>query len=105
MFLVLLDGVLDHFSWPHLIYLFVYVYPLAFAFYYSAENKQPGKKSRVKIYKITPTTVKERGDIEIKEYVVTQKPQTQKKLKITVYLLLTPWSWIILWLIVYEDLT
>ena len=32
---------------------------------------------RVKIHKITPVTVKERGDIEIKDYVVLQKPQTQ----------------------------
>ena len=30
---------------------------------------------RVKIHKITPTTDKERGDIEIKDYVVMQKPQ------------------------------
>ena len=32
---------------------------------------------RVKIHKITPATGKERGDIEIKDYVVMQKPQTQ----------------------------
>ena len=32
---------------------------------------------RIKIYKITPATDKERGDIEIKDYVVLQKPQTQ----------------------------
>ncbi len=32
---------------------------------------------KVKIHKITPTTGKERGDIEIKDYVVLQKPQTQ----------------------------
>ena len=32
---------------------------------------------RVKLHKITPTTGKERGDIEIKDYVVMQKPQTQ----------------------------
>ena len=32
---------------------------------------------RVKIHKITPATDKERGDIEIKDYVVLQKPQTQ----------------------------
>ena len=31
----------------------------------------------VNIHKITPTTDKERGDIEIKDYVVLQKPQTQ----------------------------
>ena len=31
----------------------------------------------VKIHKITPATGKERGDIEIKDYVVLQKPQTQ----------------------------
>ena len=30
---------------------------------------------KVKIHKITPTTDKERGDIEIKDYVVMQKPQ------------------------------
>ena len=30
---------------------------------------------RVKIHKITPVTVKERGDLEVKEYVVLQKPQ------------------------------
>ena len=32
---------------------------------------------RVKIHKITPATGKERGDIEIKDYVVLQKPQEQ----------------------------
>jgi hypothetical protein len=32
---------------------------------------------RVKIHKITPATGKERGDIEIKDYVVLQKPQSQ----------------------------
>ena len=32
---------------------------------------------RVKIHKTTPTTDKERGDTEIKDYVVIQKPQTQ----------------------------
>ncbi len=32
---------------------------------------------RVQIHKITPATGKERGDIEIKDYVVLQKPQTQ----------------------------
>ena len=31
---------------------------------------------RVTIHKITPTTDKERGDLEIKDYVVLQKPQT-----------------------------
>ena len=30
---------------------------------------------RVKIHKITPTTVKERGDIEVKDYVILQKNQ------------------------------
>ncbi len=30
---------------------------------------------RVKIHKITPSTGKERGDIEIRDYVVLQKPQ------------------------------
>ena len=30
---------------------------------------------KVKIHKITPTTGKERGDLEIKDYVVLQKPQ------------------------------
>ncbi len=33
--------------------------------------------SQVKIHKITPTTGKERGDLEIKDYVVLQKPQEQ----------------------------
>ncbi len=32
---------------------------------------------RVKIHKITPTTGKERDDLEIKDYVVLQKPQEQ----------------------------
>ncbi len=32
---------------------------------------------RVKIHKITPATGKERGDLEIKDYVVLQKPQEQ----------------------------
>jgi hypothetical protein len=32
---------------------------------------------RVKIHKITPATDKERGDLEIKDYVVLQKPQDQ----------------------------
>ena len=32
---------------------------------------------RVKIHNITPATGKERGDIEIKDYVVMQKPQPQ----------------------------
>jgi hypothetical protein len=32
---------------------------------------------RVKIHKITPTTGKERGDLEIKDHVVLQKPQEQ----------------------------
>ena len=32
---------------------------------------------RVEIHKITSTTGKERGNIEIKDYVVLQKPQTQ----------------------------
>ena len=32
---------------------------------------------RVKIHKITPVTDKERGDLEIKDYVVLQKPQEQ----------------------------
>ncbi len=30
---------------------------------------------RVKIHKITPVTDKERDDLEIKDYVVLQKPQ------------------------------
>ncbi len=30
---------------------------------------------KVKIHKITPATGKERGDLEIKDYVVLQKPQ------------------------------
>ena len=32
---------------------------------------------RVKIHKITPVTGEERGDLEIKDYVVLQKPQAQ----------------------------
>jgi hypothetical protein len=32
---------------------------------------------RVKIHKITPETGKERGDLEVKDYVVLQKPQEQ----------------------------
>ncbi len=32
---------------------------------------------KVKIHKITPATDKERGDIEIKDYVVLQKNQSQ----------------------------
>ncbi len=32
---------------------------------------------RVKIHKITPATGKERGDLEIKDYVVLQKPLEQ----------------------------
>ena len=32
---------------------------------------------RVKIHNITPATDKERGDMEIKDYVVMQKPQPQ----------------------------
>ena len=32
---------------------------------------------RVKIHNITPETGKERGDLEIKDYLVIQKPQTQ----------------------------
>ena len=31
---------------------------------------------RVKIHNITPVTDKKRGDLEIKDYVVLQKPQT-----------------------------
>ena len=34
---------------------------------------------RVKIHNITPVTGKERGDLEIKDYVVLQKPQSQDK--------------------------
>jgi hypothetical protein len=34
---------------------------------------------KVKIHKITPGTGKERGDIEMKDYVVFQKPQEQVK--------------------------
>ena len=33
---------------------------------------------RVKIHNITPATGKERGDIEIKDYVVMQKPQANR---------------------------
>ena len=32
---------------------------------------------RFKIHKITPATGKERGDLEVKDYVVLQKPQAQ----------------------------
>ena len=32
---------------------------------------------RVKVHKITPVTGKERSDLEIKDYVVLQKPQDQ----------------------------
>ena len=32
---------------------------------------------KVEIHKITPVTGKERGDLEIKDYVVLQKPQEQ----------------------------
>ena len=32
---------------------------------------------RVKIHKITPATGKERDDLEIKDYLVLQKPQVQ----------------------------
>ncbi len=32
---------------------------------------------RVKIHKITPATGKKRGDLEIKDYVILQKPQEQ----------------------------
>ncbi len=32
---------------------------------------------KVKIHKITPATGKERGDIEVQDYVVLQKPQAQ----------------------------
>ncbi len=35
---------------------------------------------KVKMYKITPVTGKERGDIEVKDYVVLQKPQEQDNL-------------------------
>ena len=38
---------------------------------------KPFSYDTFKIHKITPPTVKERGDIEIKDYVVLQKPQTQ----------------------------
>ena len=33
---------------------------------------------RVKVHKITPASGKERGDIEIKDYVVVQKPQADR---------------------------
>jgi hypothetical protein len=32
---------------------------------------------KVKIHKITPATGKERSDLEVKDYVVLQKPQEQ----------------------------
>ena len=41
---------------------------------------------RVKIHKITPATGKERGDLEIKDYVVLQKPLE----RLIVFLLLVP---------------
>jgi hypothetical protein len=41
---------------------------------------------KVKIHKITPTTGKERGDIEIRDYIGLQKPKN----RITVRTLLTP---------------
>jgi hypothetical protein len=34
---------------------------------------------RVKIHKITPATGKERGDLEVKDYTVLQKPQPQDR--------------------------
>ena len=44
------------------------------------KKKKIGKKTpchKVKIRKITPATGKERGDLEIKDYVVLQKPHEQ----------------------------
>ncbi len=38
---------------------------------------------RVKIHKITPAMGKEWGDLEIKDYVGLQKPQEQKKNRLT----------------------
>ena len=35
---------------------------------------------KVKIHKITPSTDKERGDMEMKDYIVLQTPQTQDNL-------------------------
>ncbi len=46
---------------------------LTFAFFYSAENKQ----LQINFFFPLPATGKERGDIEIKDYVVMQKPQPQ----------------------------
>ena len=47
---------------------------LDFTIFNSAGNKL---KHRVEIHNITPVTGKERGDLEIKDYVVMQKPQPQ----------------------------
>jgi hypothetical protein len=54
---------------------------------------------RVKIHKITPATSKERGwssDIEIKDYVVLQKPRSHIKLFGGSWLiwLLGSWAWL-----------
>jgi hypothetical protein len=57
---------------------------------------------KVKIHKITPVTGKERGDIEIKDYVVLQKPQGQdNRLRAP---LLELWLWITQWLMLGSGL-
>ena len=38
---------------------------------------------RVKIHNITPVTGKERGEVEIKDYVVMQKPQVDKTISLS----------------------
>ena len=50
--------------------------PLTLVFFYSVVIKLLSGH-RVKIHKITPTTDNERDDLEIKDYVVLQKPQEQ----------------------------
>ncbi len=39
------------------------------------QKKNCSKGHRVKIHKITPVQGKERGDVEIRDYVVLQKPR------------------------------
>jgi hypothetical protein len=49
---------------------------------------------RVKIHKITPATGKERDGLEIKDYVVLQKPleQVDRPLDMTVHMCILPVS-------------
>ena len=52
----------------------------AVSFVYDKLLSTPEKKKlghRLKIHKITPVKGKERDDLEIKDYVVLQKPQEQ----------------------------